>query len=726
MATCSSLCELPVLIQQTVSRPTENASVRNEFSGRSDTVVQAGSLSGTFNLNVPPRTAFPRPRQLPSAVRAFVNRRADLRRLDAALDDRNAAVVIAALSGAAGVGKTALAVQWAHSVRDRFPDGDLYINLRGYDAAIPVSAQQALEAFLRALDVRAARIPADIDEQAALYRSVLSERRVLVVLDNASSAEQVRPLLPGTRSCVVVVTSRNRLTGLVVREGADRMVLEALPPDDAVDLLREIVGAERVATDPEGALALARQCAYLPLALRIVADKATADPDVTLRRLADELASQQRRLDGFTVDDDLSEVRAVFSWSYQALPGADARLFRLLGAHPGPDIATAAAAALAQLSVADARRMLQNLADVHMLTQTGPDRFRLHDLLRAYAAERFEQEEPPVQARAASRRLLGWYFAAAYESYQVILPQGRLFSHVEFGQDTATIPVFDGLPDALKWCENEHANLMDAIAAAEALGFDDLVWKIAVSCMAFLERLSYWSDWIVSHERAVAATRRLGDKVAESFVTMLLGDAYWFRGRFDDALSTYRDAVAASRAARDRWTEGFALRGSALVHLGRSNFEQAVSFAERARTIFRTIGETRGEGMSLLTIGMGLRGTGQLDAALARYAEATEVFQRITNPWSGAMVRYQVGLVLAQRGGHTQALVEFAAARTVFTELGDHRHLGQVLRDTGDSRAALGQVAEARACWELGHEIFQGLDDPGAAQLAARIAALPG
>ncbi|MEU4237290.1 NB-ARC domain-containing protein [Actinoplanes sp. NPDC026619] len=374
--------------------------LRNDFSGQADTVVQAGRLAGTFNVRVPRKPGFPRPRQLPSSVRSFVNRKFDLRKLDAALEQsllvagsEESAVVISALSGPPGVGKTALAVYWAHHARDKFPDGDLFINLRGYDAALPVSPQQALESFLRALDVPAARIPGNIDEQAALYRSLLDGRRMLVLLDNAVNAEQVRPLLPGTRSCVVVVTSRSRLSGLVIREGAGRMVLEALTPDEAVNLLGEILGQGRVEADPEGAKALAGQCSFLPLALRIVADKATAEPDMTLRELADELASHRRRLDGFTVDDDLSEIRAVFSWSYQALTRETARVFRLLGAHTAPDIGTFAVAALAQISVADARNSLGALADIHMLTRTETDRFRIHDLLRAYAVERFEQEE---------------------------------------------------------------------------------------------------------------------------------------------------------------------------------------------------------------------------------------------------------------------------------------------------------------------------------------------
>ncbi|WP_329106557.1 tetratricopeptide repeat protein [Micromonospora sp. NBC_01699] len=655
--------------------------LRNDFSGQADTVIQAGSLTGTINLQAPRKPGFPRPRQLPSSVPSFVNRKLDLHRLDAALEQslrapgsENSAIVISALSGPAGVGKTALAVYWAHRARHRFPDGDLFVNLRGYDAGLPVSPQQVLESFLRALDVPAPRIPANVDEQAALYRS---------------------------------------------------LVLEALAPGEAVALLEEILGQDRVEADPNGARALAEQCSYLPLALRIVADKATAEPGMTLRELAAQLAAHRRRLDGFTVDDDLSEMRAVFSWSYQALSTETARVFRLLGAHTAPDIGTHAVAALAQISVAEARKSLGALADIHLLTRAETDRFRIHDLLRAYAIERFEHEESEAQRLAASRRLLDWFFAAAYESYRTILPQGRLFAQVEFGRDVTTLPVFADQASAVKWCESQHANLMDAINTAEDLGFDDLLWKIAVSCMAFLERLSYRTDWIVSHEKAAAATTRLHDRAAQGFVLMLLGDAYWFCGRLEDALSTYLSSAAASRDAHDRWTEGFALRGSGLVQEDRGNFAEATSFFEDALRVFRSIGETRGEAMSLLSIGNGLSGLGRLDEALSMYGEALEVCRRITNPWIPGMVSYRIGLVHAAQNQHLQAVEDFKPAIEIFKELKDQRHLSLALRDIGSSYLATDQLAEARSSWQLAHELLTTLDDPEAEHLAAKIASLP-
>lgn len=446
---------------------------------------------------------------------------------------------------------------------------------------------------------------------------------------------------------------------------------------------------------------------------------------MTLRELTAQLASHRQRLDGFTVDDDLSEIRAVFSWSYQALSSEIARVFRLLGAHTAPDIGAHAVAALAQISVAEARRSLGALADIHMLTRVGADKFRIHDLLRAYAVERFEHEEPEAQRLAASRRLLDWFFAAAYESYQAILPQGRAFAQVEFGRDTTTLPSFADHVSALEWCESQHANLMDAIARAEELGFDDLVWKIAVSCVAFLERLSYKTDWVISHEKAAAAAVRLRDRAAEGFVLMLLGDAYWIQGRSEDALATYAKSAATSRDAHDRWTEGFALRGSGLVHLDLGNFAESTTFSENALGLFRLIGETRGEAMSLLSIGNGLRGLGRLDEALATYTEALQVCQRITNPWIPGMVSYQIGLVHAAQGQHLKAIEDLASAVETFQQLKDQRHLSIALRDIGSSYLAIDRLSEARSSWQLAYELLTDLDDPGADDLAAKIASLP-
>jgi DNA-binding SARP family transcriptional activator len=353
------------------------------------------------------------PRELPGAAASFVGRTAELAALTRLLERGGGAapgaVVISVIGGTAGVGKTALAVQWAHSVAGRFPDGQLYVNLRGYDPGQPVLASAALAGFLRALGVPGRDIPVAEDERAARYRSLLAGRRVLVVLDNAASEEQARPLLPGARGCAAVVTSRDALAGLVARDGALRLELDLLPPGDAVGLLRALIGA-RVDAEPEPAAALAAQCARLPLALRLAAQLGQARPAASLAGLAGELADQQRRLDLLDAGGDpRTAVRAVLSWSYRHLDAATASGFRLLGLHPGPDLDLRAAAALTGLAPGQAARLLGRLAQAHLIQPARPGRYGMHDLLRAYATEQATCQDSERERRAALTRLSDHY-----------------------------------------------------------------------------------------------------------------------------------------------------------------------------------------------------------------------------------------------------------------------------------------------------------------------------
>jgi DNA-binding SARP family transcriptional activator len=363
--------------------------------------------------------AAPIPRELPADVSAFTGRAAELHQLDELLNSRVTDVgwaptaVISALSGTAGVGKTALAVHWAHQIAPRFPDGQLHVNLRGYEPGQPMTSASALAVFLRALGVPGDDIPAGEDRRAARYRSLLAGKRMLVLVDNARTAEQVRPLLPGARTCAVVVTSRDSLAGLVAREGAARLNLDVLPLDDAVSLLRELIGA-RADTDPPATAGLARQCSRLPLALRVAAELAAARPDVSLADLNAELADEQRRLEVLDADGDpRTAVSTVFSWSYQHLDPDAARAFRLTSLHPGPDFDASAVAALVGTIPGQARRMLDALARAHLIHPTGPGRHGMHDLLRAYGRGLTDAEEGNAQANEALARLADHYVHAA-------------------------------------------------------------------------------------------------------------------------------------------------------------------------------------------------------------------------------------------------------------------------------------------------------------------------
>jgi DNA-binding SARP family transcriptional activator len=409
-----------------------------------------------------PHAAPPPPRELPADVSAFTGRVAELRRLDRLMNGRDARAgraptAVISVSGTAGVGKTALAVHWAHQVADRFPDGQLHVNLRGYDPARPLTAADALAVFLHALGVPDQEIPVGEDRRAARYRSLLAGKRTLVVVDNARTAEQVRPLLPGAATCAMVVTSRDSLAGLVARDGAARLDLDLLPLDDAVSLLRELIGA-RADADPPAAAELARQCSRLPLALRVAAELAAARPDVPLVDLMAELADEQRRLDVLDADGDpRTAVSTVFSWSYQHLDPDLARAFRLTSLHPGPDFESGAVAALMATALDRVRRMLEALARAHLIHPTGPGRYGMHDLLRVYGRGLTEDEEGEERAREALARLTDHYVHAAASAmdgpYPVIAPAPAVT------EPMVTKPA---------WLEEQRALLM--AAAAEFAG----------------------------------------------------------------------------------------------------------------------------------------------------------------------------------------------------------------------------------------------------------------
>jgi hypothetical protein len=389
---------------------------------------QDPALDAPVPAGVPAAPQVPVPAQLPPAVPGFTGRGAELASLDmladygatvgqaaAAAPAAPAAMAICAVSGTAGVGKTALAVHWAHRVAGRFPDGQLYVNLRGFGpAGTAVDPGQALSGFLDALGVPAARIPADLDARAGLYRSLLAGKRVLVVLDNARSADQVRPLLPGSPGCLAVVTSRDQLAGLVATEGARPLPLDLLTTADARELLTQRLGEARVAAEPQAAGDIIAACARLPLALTIAASRAATNPGFPLAAVAAELGEACCALDPFHGSDHATDVRAVFSWSYRALSPEAARLFRLLGLHPGPDIPVAAAASLAAVPPARARMVLAELTRTHLLAEPAPGRYALHDLLRAYASEQAHAHETQSDRHAAVHRVLDHYLHTAH------------------------------------------------------------------------------------------------------------------------------------------------------------------------------------------------------------------------------------------------------------------------------------------------------------------------
>ena len=434
-------------------------------------------------------------------------------------------------------------------LRQAFPDGQLFVNLRGFDPdQPPLAPGDVLAGFVRALGADSSQAPADLDELAAMYRSLLSGRRVLVVLDNAASAGQVRPLLPGMAGCLAIVTSRNTLSGLAARDGARRLTLDLLPPGDAVTLIGRVAGTERTAADPAAAGRLAQLCGRLPLALRITADRAASHRHLSMTDLADELTLEHDRLDALAADEKTTQVRAVFSWSYQALEPGPARAFRLLSLHPGPDISTPAAAALIDAPIPATRQLLRTLTGGHLLEETGRDRYQFHDLVRVYAAECAQASEPESHRTAAISRLLTWYMYTADAFSRTMSPASQ---HVRLDPPPPSCrpPVFTTPRQALDWAESEIASLIPALRQAAVVGDDAIAWKLPamlVPVLASLQTCGFLpkeADLLPALHSALAATRRLGDRVAEVRVLTHLAEHVSPRrppGPGDRALSTCR------------------------------------------------------------------------------------------------------------------------------------------------------------------------------------------
>jgi tetratricopeptide (TPR) repeat protein len=546
------------------------------FSGTAQNVVQGRDISGGVHVHVAEQSPRPVPRQLPGNVRGFVNRVRDLARLDelmAAEEEADAPVIV--VTGTAGVGKTSLAVHWAHRTRARFPDGQLYVNLRGYDPGAPLTAGQALEHFLLALGVPAAAIPADPDARAAAFRTLLADRRMLVLLDNASSVAQVRPLLPGSGASLTLVTSRNRLSGLVVRDGARRLGLDVLDEHAAVELLHATTTAYR--SDEEAELAeLARLCARLPLALRVAAERAATRPRTPLGALIADLRDESSLWDALSSEDDEADtVRAVFAWSYRSLSPEAARLFRLLGLHPGPQFSTDAAAALAALPPQSARRLLDSLVGVHLLEEVGRDRYQFHDLLRAYATDQTHRLDPAEERDAAVTRVLGWYLAAGVALQRMLSPLSPPVPEPKGSREEVPPPAFSSHGEAMGWFRTERGNLAAAVRAADAAGQPGTAWRIAAALRAAYAWHNFFEDWISTTRVGLNAARRCGDETGQALLHESLGMAFRQSDRLTEAAEHLDASLRLRRRTGDRLGEAWVLNLLAMVNQRRRFLREA-------------------------------------------------------------------------------------------------------------------------------------------------------
>jgi DNA-binding SARP family transcriptional activator/Tfp pilus assembly protein PilF len=639
--------------------------------------------------------ARPAPSQLPGDVPAFTGRADDLAELDL-LTAGSSAMTIVVVSGTAGVGKTTLAVRWARQAASAFPDGQLYVNMRGYDPGQPVRPADALAGFLRALGMAGQDVPQGNDERAAAYRSLLDGRRVLVLLDNAASVEQVRALLPGCPSCLVVVTSRDSLAGLVARHGARRLELDVLPLGDAVGLLRTLIGG-RVDAETRAATTLAGQCARLPLALRVAAELAAANPHSRLDELIVELADERRRLDLLVAGgDEHTEIRGVFSWSYRQLPTDVARAFRLVGLHPGPDIDAYAVAAMTGVSVTQARDDLTLLARAHLLQPSTAGRYEMHDLLRAYARQLATAHDGDAARDEALIRLYNHYLGAAASVMDTLFPAEKQYRpRIPDGSPPA--PSLVSAAEARAWLDARRATLVAVAVHMATEGAPGHATRLAATLYRYLETGGHFVDAVTIHSHARDASRLIGDRAAEATALTNLGIICWRQGRYQEAAGYHREAMAASLEIGDRIGEAIAVSNLGIVYERQGSYAESTDSYRRGLGLFRGAGDRSGEARTLGNLGSVAARQGQYKQAVGWYQQALALFREIGDRTGEASALPDLGFAYQRQGHHEQAVDCFRQALVLFKESGDRTGEIEALNGVGEMLLSTGRPNEARA-----------------------------
>jgi DNA-binding SARP family transcriptional activator/tetratricopeptide (TPR) repeat protein/DNA-binding XRE family transcriptional regulator len=663
-------------------------------------------------------------RQLPAAVAHFTGRAPELAVLTGMLDqvgDGSGTVVISAIGGMAGIGKTALAIHWAHQAAASFADGQLYVNLRGFGpTGPPATPTEALLGFLDALGAKPERIPAALGAQAALYRSMIAGKRLLIVLDNARDENQVRPLLPGSPGCLVIVTSRNQLTGLAAAEGADLLTLDVLTDTDAHALLAARLGNARAHAESTAVAEIASLCARLPLALAITASRAAARPRFSLSALAAELRDARNRLEALDAGDPAVSVKPVFAWSYQQLSPAAARMFRLLGLHPGPDITAPAAASLAGVPVSQAWPALTELARAHLVTEPLPGRYGFHDLLRTYATEQAQTSEPDADRHAAVGRLLDHYLHSAH-SAAILIDSARDPINVPSPRPGVRPERLAGHQQALAWMQAEHQVLLAAIILADGAGHDVHAWQIPWTMTDFLQRQGHWDQKATIERTAVAAATRLGDPAGQAVSLRLLTLACVNLGDYDQALAHCAASLKLHLQLGDRVGEAKVRQWLAVIAREQGRYADGLSHDQQALRLYQATGYRTGEASVLNNIGWAY-------VLLGDYQKARVCCQQSLTLTAELGLRHGQGHAWDTFGYAEHHLGNFAAAAacyqralSTFREDGDLPAEAGTLTRLGDTHHAAGELRQAQDAWQQALDILDQLHHPDADAVRAKL-----
>jgi tetratricopeptide (TPR) repeat protein len=675
------------------------------------------------------------PRQLPAHTPHFVGRVGELAMLTSLLDkavdlSQSAAgtVIISAIGGTAGIGKTALALRWAHQVADRFPDGQLYVNLRGFDpAGSPMRPAEVICGLLGVLGVDPTGIPVGLDAQAALYRSLLAGRRFLLLLDNARDAEQVRPLLPGTETCLVLVTSRSQLSSLAAREGAHLLDLDLLTMAEARELLTRHLGPSRASREPEAVDELIGLCARLPLALSIVAARAAAAPTFPLAGLADELRDTRRRLDALDAGDTATNVRAVFSCSYRHLSEPAAQMFRMLSLHPGPDASAPAAASLAGIPLTQARKVLAELTRAHLVTEHVPGRFTFHDLLRSYAAHQALSVDTQTERHFAVRRMLDHYLHTGHAATEWLYP-GRADIGLIAADPGIAAEDLTSREQARAWCEAEQEVYPAIVTQAVSSGFDIHAWQIPWVLTAYFNRQGYLHEWIATLHTALAAARRCAHRHGQALVGHELGYAYLRLGIYDEARGYLRHALDLNRELGDREEQAHNHVELSDVEIYQGRIHEALCHARQSFGLYLAVGHRTGQARARTKEGCCLTHLGEYQQALVCSLEALAVNRELgelADKYVEAETLKTLGDTHYHLGGHPQAIGYHLQALELDRRLGDHYTEADTLTRLGDAYEAAAEPDAAKDAWRQALAILDDLHHPDTAHVRAKLSKPP-
>ena len=659
--------------------------------------------------------------QLPWDVPGLVGRDEEISRLlDAGARDCPGIWVI---DGLGGVGKTALAVHVGHLLADRFPDGQFYLDLRGFDVRQPpVLPSAALSHFLHALGVDERRQPTAEDELGALFRSTLSGKGALVVLDNAASAEQARALLPGTAGCLVLITSRNLLSGLTARDGASRITLRSLDPGSATALLARIIGPELARRGPDAPGDLARLCGFLPLALRIAAERARME-GTSIASLMAGLAGERGRLDLLTTDDESTSVRAVFSWSYRGLEPRVAGFFRLLALHPGSHFTVQGAAVLAGTSDQEARHLMNRLVSAHLIERYAPDRFHFHDLMRDYAAERATADEPQAKLRASIRRLVHWYLAAAVAADRQISPH-RYRAGLDDCATDHELPPLASYREAVDWCDAELDTLVATVRLASTWGEHGLAWRLAWAMVGYLDLRRPWDAWLTTHQIGLQAARKAGDALGEAAILTSLGLAYYYPRLFTEAEDCYQEAQRLWAQLGDRRGGANIINAIANIRLEMRRLDEAVELYEQALALSAVIGDRRCEGVVLSNLAEAYCELGRFAEVLQYAPAAIEAARDTRNQRAEVLSLCQLARAISATRGIAEADGHFSRAIELARAADDRHAEAWTLDYLGTALMQARRCMEALVAWQGALARFEELRDPQAVSVRARLSAL--